>query len=145
MLMLMTTMRTFSPPTLLCKALSGWTLSRLLSPRSCNLQVLHALSERNKSSILVRSIIPLFVKYQYLRRSRYCQICGFRKIFSKQPLRQRCWGEDFLPLKEFLMLRFGLSVFRKYHASTVSICSVINVTNHLDLKKIMHQLSWYVV
>ena len=50
MLMLMTRMRAYSPPTLLCKALSGCFLSRLLSPKSCNLQVLHALSERNKSS-----------------------------------------------------------------------------------------------
>ena len=46
MLTLMTMMRAYSPPTLLCKALSGCFLSRLLSPRSCNLQVLHALSEK---------------------------------------------------------------------------------------------------
>ena len=93
--------------------------------------------------------------------------CWFRKIISKGPLRQRCWGEDFLPPKEFLMLYSELSGFRKEDASNVLICSVKNIPNYLDLKKdnessasicsvknvpnylvfrnMIHQLSWYVV
>ena len=101
---------------------------------------------RIKPQYLVGLIIPLFVQ-----RSKYCHsscitfFCWFRKIISKWPLRQRCWGEDFLPPKEFLMLYSELSGFRKEDASNVLICSVKNVPNHLDLKKIMNQMSWYVV
>ena len=160
MLMLMTTMRTFSPPTLLCKALSGWTLSRLLSPRSCNLQVLHALSKRNiimrklsvateKASICVNNLIrdissifgcinnPPFCSMSRFKALKISSLLVHNRFFpvgfvrSKRPLRRRCWGEDFLPPKEFLMLRSELSGFREDNESTVSICNLRNVSNYL--------------
>ena len=158
--MLVTVMKTSSPPTLLCKALSGWTLSRLLSPISCNLQVLHALSKRNiimrklsvateKASICVNNLIrdissifgcinnPPFCSMSRFKALKISSLLTHNRFFpvgfvrSKRPLRRRCWGEDFLPPKEFLMLRSELSGFRKDNESTVSICNLRNVSNYL--------------
>ena len=153
MLMLMTTMKTFSPPTLLCKALSGWTLSRLLSPRSCNLQVLHALSKRNiimrklsvateKASICVNNLIrdissifgcinnpPFFVQCQDLRRSKYRHSSCITDFFLWVSWDQSDLFDDGVEVKISSLQRN----FWCY------------VPNYLDFEKIMNQLSRYVI
>ena len=141
MLMLMTTMRTFSPPTLLCKALSGCFLSRLLSPRSCNLQVLHALSKRNiiicsyrKSfhlckQFLVASIIPLFVQCQDLRRSKYRHSSCITDFFLWVSWDQSDLFDDGVEVKISSLQRN----FWCY------------VPNYLDIEMVMNQMSRYVM
>ena len=113
------------PPTLLCKALSVWFWSRMLSPRSCNLQALRVLSKVIVMWALYNHSIKAcmqyiseckmnnHIKWKVLRnpcKSHLIHNSVEMKISSNLQRNFVCYAMNYLDLRELLLLMINGSM-----------------------------------
>ena len=135
------------PPTWLCKALSVWFLCRMLSPRSCNLQVLRVLSKvievwaiSNHSIKASMEYIPECkisnqIKWKVLRNPCKSHLIHNGVEMKISPNLQRnfvCYAVNYLDLRKlYFLLMINASMESRNHSCSVQVTHKLSMRSRI--------------